>query len=169
MSGNNTGILRIGFSFSRFVKHLCCLDLVLGPSSRWLFFLWLGRERTGELWEVDRPHICHRYPWRKICVEKIPVEKKWQIWGPVLALKNCSETKLKVRSVTKFLEISEADFIRRFPFFTLTGVGPWSYYNALVIHKKLVLSSWCDHKIKRKTFTFNYLFQLKTCKMRICY
>ena len=159
MSGNNTGILRIGFSFSRFVKHLFCLDLVLGPSSRWLFFLWLGRERTGELWEVDRPHICHRY-------HRL---KKWQIWGPVLILKNCSETKLKVRSVTKFLEISEADFIRRFPFFTLTGVGPWSYYNALVIHKKLVLSSWCDHKIKRKTFTFNYLFQLKTCKMRICY
>ena len=168
MSGNNTGILQIGFSFSRFVEYLSCLDLVLGPSSRWLFLLWLGRERTGELWEVDGPHICHRYhrlnPWGKICVEKIPVEKKWQIWGLVLTLKNCSETKLKVRSVKKILEISEADFIRRLPFVTLAGVGPWSYYNALVIHKKSVLSPWYEQEIKRKLSLSTIFFNLKLTK-----
>ena len=39
-----------------------------------------------------------------------------------LIQKNCSETKLKVRSVTEFLEISEVDFIRRLPFVTLALV-----------------------------------------------
>ena len=26
-------------------------------------------------------HFCLKYMWRKICAEKICVEKKWQIWG----------------------------------------------------------------------------------------
>ena len=56
-------------------------------------YLWRKKLSCGEIWSFYKEfeqfmefyqslcRFCSKSMWRKICVEKICVEKKWQIWG----------------------------------------------------------------------------------------